>query len=782
MKGYVRVEPLPAISIKGKPEPVAAFRIVGLGTRRSRIEPQEDRPLSPFVGRELAVLREALAEVEAGRGQVVGIVGEPGAGKSRLLYEFRQALGDRPVTYLEGRCLSFGGTIPYLPLQDVLRNACGLTDADSPAEIAEKVRVALAQVGMKPDEGAPYLLQLLAVKEGTGGLAQIGPETIKARIFQTLRQMTLNGSRRRPLVIAIEDLHWIDKTSEEYLATLAESLGGSTVLLLTTTRPGYTAPWSAKSYATQVALRPLPSEASLSIVEATVERANIATPVAETILAKAEGNPFFLEELTRAVLEHALGDTLRLLPDSIQGVLAARIDRLDEGAKQVLQIAAVLGREFSTRLLRAVAEKGPSDLEEALERLRRLEFLYEQPSGEEPGWLFKHALTQEVAYESLLTTRRQILHEAIGRALEALYSDRFEQHYELLVHHYTKSANGEKAFEYLELANQKAAKANAVVEAQGYFSKSMRLLDSLPDTEINRRRRVELLVRQVTVFLLLNQFEQYYNLKSYESLAVGLGDQGLLGRFYARLAHCEWYFGHWDQSIVTASKAAALCEAVGYHADAAYAYGAIQWNYFSKCEYDAALVFKERALQSLEREFHPRLYVWSLTWAAIALAMLGRWDDALREAREALRAAEAVRDDSLVSFAAWTAAWACADHGDSVQALQYADLAVEKAPTPADRFWAEGTRAYCWCQAGDPLRATPILEQWESVVRSLRFVPGYGGHGDGLARAYLSAEGRRCAQSGPPTSRGWGAIREAYSRRHRPLLPWRNRAPDGSER
>jgi len=128
-----------------------------------------------------------------------------------------------------------------------------------------------------------------------------------------------------------------------------------------------------------------------------------------------------------------------------------------------------------------------------------------------------------------------------------------------------------------------------------------------------------------------------------------------------------------------------------------------------------------------------------VTWAAIALAMLGRWDDALREAREALRAAEAVRDDSLVSFAAWTAAWACADHGDSVQALQYADLAVEKAPTPADRFWAEGTRAYCWCQAGDPLRATPILEQWESVVRSLRFVPGYGGHGDGLARAYLSA-------------------------------------------
>src|SRR5499426_3487631 len=213
-------------------------------------------PRAPFVGREreVATLEALFAQVEAGQGQVVGIVAEAGGGKSRLLYEFRQRLQDKRVTYLEGRCLSYGSTMPYHPLLDVLRHNCGISETDSPEAITEKVHVALREVGLDTEESAPYLLQLLGVKEGTEPIAVLTPEAIRARTFETLKQMSLYGSQQRPLIFEIEDLHWIDQTSEAYLSSLVESLTGASILLLTTYRPGYRPSWVEKSYATQVSL------------------------------------------------------------------------------------------------------------------------------------------------------------------------------------------------------------------------------------------------------------------------------------------------------------------------------------------------------------------------------------------------------------------------------------------------------------------------------------------------------------------------------------------------
>jgi predicted ATPase len=391
------------------------------------------------------------------------------------------------VTYLEGRCLSYGSSIPYHPLLDVLRHHCGISETDSPETIIEKVRFALQEVAMDAEESAPYLLQLLGVKEGTERLAPLTPEALRNRTFDTLKQMSLKGSQQRPLIFEIEDLHWIDHTSQDYLASFVESLPGAAMLLLTTYRPGYHPPWVENSYVTQVSLHNLASQDALIVVRSTREHTALPAHLEQVIVEKAEGNPFFLEELTRTVAEHGNLQEDMAVPDTIQGVLSARIDRLPETHKRLLQTASVLGREFAPRLLQALWEE-PTSLASLLLDLTRLEFLYERARGEELVYVFKHALTQEVAYDSLLTTRRQRLHAAAGYALEQLYPDWLAEHYEALAHHFTQGTVWEKAFVYLARAGDKARQAYANQEAIAFYTQSLevsrRITPALDDAHL----------------------------------------------------------------------------------------------------------------------------------------------------------------------------------------------------------------------------------------------------------------------------------------------------------
>jgi class 3 adenylate cyclase/tetratricopeptide (TPR) repeat protein len=489
VQGYVRLEALPPVEVKGKTEPVPIYKVIGTLPRRSPIVSRSERTLSQFVGREreLATLEEIFAQVEAGHGQVVGIVAEAGGGKSRLLYEFRQCLQDKQVTYLEGRCLSYGSSIPYHPIIDLVRQHCAITEGDTAEIMREKVRCALQAVGMDAEEFSPYLLQLLGVQEGTARLASLTPEAIRTRTFDTLKQMNLKGSQQRPLIVEIEDLHWIDQTSEAYLSSLVESLTGASILLLTTYRPGYRPPWVEQSYATQVSLPNLTPQHAITIVHSTGQQQALPQHLEQVIIDKAQGNPFFLEELTHAVIEQ--GDLQRdgVVPDTIQGVLMARIDRLPEAHKCLLQTASVLGREFAPRLLQALWEE-PAPLESLLLDLKRLEFLYERARGEEPVYVFKHALTQDVAYASLLTTRRQVLHAAAGHAMEQLYQEWLTERAEELAYHFTQGAVWEKAFVYLAKAGDKARQAYANQEAIAFYTQALevsrRITSALDDAHL----------------------------------------------------------------------------------------------------------------------------------------------------------------------------------------------------------------------------------------------------------------------------------------------------------
>src|SRR5215831_6464247 len=301
----VRLDAVAPVQLLGQLMPVTTYAVLRHRGRRAPGWDRWGRVLSPFVGREreMATLHVLLAQVETGRGQVVGVVGEPGIGKSRLLYEFRQSLEGKRLIYLIGRCLSYGSTTPYLPVLELLRHNCGITETDHAEDIADKLYRSLKEADMVPDEWAPVLLPLFGIQEETDTFVALSPEARKARTLTAVTQMCLNGSRPQPLILEIEDLHWIDASSDDCLTALVERMAGAALLVVATYRPGYRPAWIDKSYATQVSLQPLTQQDSLRVVQAVLPTAVQTAALVPQLLAKAEGNPFFLEELARTVVE-----------------------------------------------------------------------------------------------------------------------------------------------------------------------------------------------------------------------------------------------------------------------------------------------------------------------------------------------------------------------------------------------------------------------------------------------------------------------------------------------
>jgi predicted ATPase len=326
----------------------------------------------------------------------VGIVGEPGIGKSRLLDEFRRSLTGRPLTYVRGHCVSYDSATPYLPMLDLFRHHCGMTDADGPEAIIAKVHQGLQEAGIVPDEWAPYLLRLLGVGAGADELTMLSPQTLRAHTVETLVQMSVNGSRQRPLVFEVEDLHWSDAASEEWLTALVERLAGVPILVLATYRPGYRPFWLDKSYATQLTLQRLTPRGSLQVVQAVLHDERVTEALAQELLARADGNPFFPEELARIVVEQGDRRLSLTVPETIHAVLAARTDRLPLAGKRLLQAAAVVGTEVTFTILQVIAELSEETLRSRLTRLQAAEFLYERGLSPDLAYAFKHVLTHLV--------------------------------------------------------------------------------------------------------------------------------------------------------------------------------------------------------------------------------------------------------------------------------------------------------------------------------------------------------------------------------------------------
>jgi class 3 adenylate cyclase/tetratricopeptide (TPR) repeat protein len=754
----IRLEALLPVQVKGKAEPVTPYKVIGIRPPRSPIASRGERSLSRFVGREreLTTLDELLAQVEAGQGHVVGIVAEAGGGKSRLLYEFRQRLAVKRVTYLEGRCLSYGRSIPYHPLVDLLRNNCGITEIDSPQAIIEKVEHSLQEVSLEPEEHAPYLLRLLGVEEGVESIAMLSPETMKTRTFATLRRMSLNGSQRQPLIFEIEDLHWTDRTSEEYLASLVESMAGASLLLLTTYRPGYRPPWLDKSYATQLALRSLATHDALSIVHSTSQQIELPDHVVQVIVEKGEGNPFFLEELTRAVIEHADFQADVAAPDTVQGVLMARIDRLPEASKRLLQTASVLGREFSPHLLEAIWD-GSSPIEPLLQELKQLEFLYERTGVEGVLYVFKHALTQEVAYDSLLTPRRQALHTAAGRAIEAQYADRLEEAYDRLAYHYARTAEADKAVAYLSRFAEKAARSYAHTEALTALQESLSHVERLPGGPQDRLV-LELTLRQAHSLYYLGRFP--------ESLALLLREQERLERFqdptlagpyYFWLGHMSTRLGDSERAVHNAQRAVEEGQRCGDRATMGKAYTVLTLEGYWPGQCEQGIAHGRQAIALLEGTQEPY-------WLGMAYCFLGynymgvsRFALALEAEAQTRAIGEAIDDPRLQTYAAFCTGWFSAMIGEWDAAIKACQRSIQGAPDTASKAYASAFLGYAYLEQGDAIQALPLLEQAVQRFVQFQFRPFAGWFTALLAEAYRCTQrlekAQELAQRGLDTAR-----------------------------
>ena len=518
VSGYFVTRPLGAQAIKGKAEPVNAYEVVRARGLRTRLEVGAERGLTPFVGREseLALLQERWAEAKAGRGQVICLMGEAGIGKSRLLLEFQRRLADEPVTWLTGRCISYGKEMAYLPIIDLLKHNFQVEEGDDDATISAKIERGMGALGAELQPAIPHVKYLLSVPPGDDAVLRLDAQQRRLKLFEALRAMMLQGGQRRPLIFTVEDLHWIDKTSEEVLLYLADSIPAARVLLLVTYRPGYENPFGERTYTTRIGLRTLSDYDSLRLAAGMLAMAEFPPELRDLIVRKAEGNPFFLEEVLKSLLEvGALRQrdgryvlTKRIaeiyVPNTIQDVIMARIDRLEEVPKRALQLASVIGREFTVRLLERISDV-QAQLERFLQELKVLEFIYERSFYPELAYMFKHALTHDVAYNSLLVQRRKELHRLIAMAIEDLYAERLPESYEMLAYHYERGEVWEKALEYLVKAGQKAQQAYANQEARDHYSRALDICERLGEA-VEPATRMTIYAGKGAVHFLLSEF------------------------------------------------------------------------------------------------------------------------------------------------------------------------------------------------------------------------------------------------------------------------------------
>lgn len=711
-RGFADVDPLGPVALKGMSD-VVAYRLTNLRPSRSTLQAVPDRPLSPFVGRDrdIAALQEALAHAEAGRGQAVGIVSEPGMGKSRLLLEFRQSLTGRRLTYLEGRCLPYGASIPYHPLLEILRTNCRIADTDAPEVVASKIGQAVTEVGMSVEDALPYLLHLVGLKEGAQVLEALGPETVKARTFDALRQLCLRGSALRPMVFVVEDLHWVDRTSEDFLATMADSLPGARALLVVTYRHGYTPPWIGRSYAMQLALRPLGEADSLGIVRSVLPGDSVVASVTDAIVSRGEGNPLFLEELARSMRDREDGQEELSIPDTLQGVLAARIDRLPEDVKRLLQLASVLGREFPARWLGALSDE-PASLAGRLQDLTRLEFLYQRTWGDDPVYAFTHVLTRDAAYGSLLESRRREYHAAAGLALEQLYADRLGEVAELLAHHFGLSSDHDKAVDYAMRAADKARHRSANAEAVAYFDAARTHLMKLSDTAANRALKIDLVISESEVrFALGQQAQHLVSLEAIGDLVREAADPKRLATWHYWMGFLHCMIGtRPDVALNHCNEAERIAQEMGLSELRTFVACGLSQAHLVAGNLRNSIEAAERALRDFERAGN----IW---WACRALAhlsaaanALGEWDRSLDGCRRAHEYALATNDRRLRVSALVRTGSTLIQRGDAIEGLHACDEAQQLSPGPFDAAAISAIRGYGLVKCGNTAEGIPLLE------------------------------------------------------------------------
>jgi class 3 adenylate cyclase/tetratricopeptide (TPR) repeat protein len=494
--------------VKGVSEPIEVFEVTGLGPLRTRFQRAEIRGLSKFVGRqsEMDALKHGAEQARAGHGQIVAVMADPGVGKSRLFYEFK-AISQSDWTVLEAFCVSYGKPSAYLPVFELLSAYFEISRDDDERKRRERILGKVLGLDRSLEDTLPYFYSLYGIAESDDSLAQMDPRVRGRRTREAIKRIVLRESLNQPLIIIFEDLHWIDSETQALLDLLVDAIANTSVLLLATYRPEYRHEWAGRRHYTQLRLDPLGRDSADEMLSAGLGDGEELSQLKRQIIERTQGTPFFMEEMVQALFEEGVlqrNGTVKLAkpigvvkaPVTVQAVLASRIDRLPSAGKELLQTLSVLGREFRLTLVKRVTGRSDSELEQMLAQLELSEFIFELPAASDDlEYIFKHALTQEVAYNSILGERRRALHERVGHAIEELYAERLEDQYGDLARHYVRGSDTAKAVQYARLAAEQDVNRGSYAEASSLIEAGLSLIDRMP--EGNDRLRAELALRSI---------------------------------------------------------------------------------------------------------------------------------------------------------------------------------------------------------------------------------------------------------------------------------------------
>jgi class 3 adenylate cyclase/tetratricopeptide (TPR) repeat protein len=657
VEGFVQVAALGPVPVKGLVEPVEVFELTGASTMRRRLQAAAARGLTPFVGRqqELEALHQALAQAQAGHGQVVALMGEAGVGKSRLVHECVHSHHTQGWRVLESASVSYGKATPYFPVIDLLKRYCHVDDGDDARTIRAKVTGQVLTLDETLQDILPTLLVLLDAVPDDSPFLQLDPAQRRQRTLDGLKRVLLRESQVQPLLLVFEDLHWIDTETQALLDRLVESLPTARLLLLVNYRPEYQHGWGSKTYYTQLRLDPLPPASADEFLHALLGDDPSLAPLTPLLIARTEGNPFFLEESVRTLVETGVLEgtpgAYRLVqplhgmpvPATVQAVLAARIDRLPPEDKRLLQTAAVIGTDVPFPLLRAIADVIEETLHRGLAHLQAAEFLYETRLFPEQAYTFKHALTHEVAYGSLLLERRRVLHARIVEALEALAPDRVAEQVERLAHHALRGKVWDKAVTCCQQAGARAYDRVAFHEAAAFFNQALQALAQLPEQSNTRVLAIDLRLALDRPLTALGEYgRRLALLGEAEALARALDDRPRLGRVLAMMVHALRQTGDPDGAIVVGRQALDLAADLGDSALQVHASHNLGQAYQAIGDVGQAAALLRWSVEAADKESrtpstHFRMH--SRAWLAWALSTLGAFAEGRRHGEEALRLA-----------------------------------------------------------------------------------------------------------------------------------------------
>ena len=698
VEGLVQVHALGPIPVKGLAEPVEVFELIGASTVRRRLQAAVARGLTRFVGRqtELDALSHAQERAGAGHGQVVALVGEAGVGKSRLVYEFVHSHRTRAWLVLESASVSYGKATPYFPVIDLLKRYAHVEEHDDTRTIRAKVTGQALTLDETLQDIIPALLALLDALPEESPFLRLDPPQRRQRTLAALKRVLLRESQVQPLLLVFEDLHWIDTETQALLDSLVESLPTAQILLLVNYRPEYQHGWGSKTYYTQLRLDPLPPMSADEFLHALLGDDASLKPLTHLLIARTEGNPFFLEESVRTLVEtgvlqgergaYHLGQALPTIqvPATVQAVLAARIDRLPPEEKGLLQTAAAIGHEVPLLLLQAIAEMPEEVLHRSLAHLQATELLYETRLFPECEYTFKHALTHEVAYGGLLQERRRALHARIVEALEALAGDRVAEQVERLAHHAVRGEVWDKALAYCRQAGDKTMARSAYREAVGYFEQALSALPHLPERRDMREQAVDLRLALRSALMTSGDLGRILaHLREAESLAAALDDPRRLGQVSRFLSRHFSLIGAHDQAIAAAQRALALATASRDMILYALANQYLGIAYEAQGDYGQAIDCFGQTVASFEGTQRYALFgqailpaVFSRTWLTQCHAELGAFAEGQAVGEEGLRIAEAVTHPASRMYAYYGIGLLALRQGDIPRALPLLERAV----------------------------------------------------------------------------------------------------------